>query len=93
MELAMSKCRAAAIYLPENGQWERMLEPMLFAPAALWISKSLLWAGVESFWWFVRRTPWSPREAVSPRGRCLCRLRMKSCRSSGMILWNELGDG
>ena len=47
--MAMSKLAAAAVYLPENGQWERMLEPMLFAPAALWISKSLLWAGVEKF--------------------------------------------
>lgn len=47
--MAMSKLTAAAVYLPENTQWDRMLEPMLFAPAALWISKSLLWAGVEKF--------------------------------------------
>lgn len=47
--MAMSKLTAAAVYLPENSQWERMMEPMLFAPAALWISKSLLWVGVEKF--------------------------------------------
>lgn len=49
MELATSKLTAAVVYLPEGEQWERMLEPVLFAPAALWISKSLLWAGVEHF--------------------------------------------
>lgn len=49
MELATSKLTAAAVYLPEQAQWETMLEPMLFAPAALWVSKSLLWAGVEKF--------------------------------------------
>ena len=49
MKLANSKLTAAAVYLPEKAQWQQMLEPMLFTPAALWVSKSLLWAGVEKF--------------------------------------------
>lgn len=47
--MAKETLTAGIIYLPEESQWERMLEPILFAPGALWVSKSLLWAGVEKF--------------------------------------------
>lgn len=47
--MAKETLTAGVIYLPEESQWERMLEPILFAPGALWVSKSLLWAGVKKF--------------------------------------------
>ncbi len=47
--MANSKLTAATVFLPEKSQWELMLENVLFAPAALWVTKSLLWAGVDKF--------------------------------------------
>ena len=49
MKLANSKLTAATVFLPEKSQWELMLENILFTPAALWVTKSLMWAGVDKF--------------------------------------------
>ena len=49
MALANSKLTAAAVYLPAKTEWENLLQQVLFAPAALWISESLLHVGVEKF--------------------------------------------
>ena len=49
MTLANSKLTAATVFLPEKSQWELMLESFLFTPAALWVTKSLMWAGVGKF--------------------------------------------
>ena len=86
MKLANSKLTAATVFLPEKSQWELMLEDVLFAPAALWVAKSLLWAGVDKFLVVCPAEVVESARSCFPEGAVVWRPTTTRCRSNGIFL-------